>query len=135
MKDCIFCKIVNKSQNAYIIYEDNNYMAFLDVFPRVIGHVLLIPKKHYEWVDDVDNFGEYFEIAKKIGTASKKALNAQWVSYFTIGVDINHAHIHILPRKKNDNQTDVVNFDKILKLEKSKMQEIAQKYSQEIGGV
>ena len=135
MKDCIFCKIIADPSNADVIYQDDKYLAILDIYPRVKGHVLVIPKKHYQWVDEVENFGEYFEVAKKIGIAAKKALNADWISYLTVGVDIPHAHIHVLPRSYNDQQTDVVNFDKILKLEKSEMQEIVKSYRSEIGGV
>lgn len=135
MSECIFCELIADTSIANVVYEDKRYLAFLDIHPLVKGHVLVIPKKHVEWVDEVENFGEYFEVAKKIGIASKKALNADWVSYLTVGVDVPHAHIHVLPRNSNDKQTDVVNFDKILKLQKSEMQNIAKLYRSEIGGV
>jgi histidine triad (HIT) family protein len=135
LKDCIFCKIITDPSDAYVIYQDDKYLALLDIFPRVKGHVLVISKTHFTWVDEVENFGEYFEVAKTIGLAAKKALGADWVSYLTVGVDIPHAHIHVLPRKTGDQQTDVVNFDKILKLSNSEMQNIANLYRTKIGGV
>ena len=135
MKDCIFCELIANPSLANVIYQDDKYIAFLDMYPRVKGHALVIPKIHHQWVDEVEDFGEYWQIAKKIGIASKKVLSADWVSYLTVGVDVPHAHIHVLPRKFNDQQTDVVNFDKILKLQKNEMQNIAKLYRSEIGGV
>ena len=99
MEDCIFCQIVAKKLSSYHIYEDQNFVAFLDVFPREKGHVLVIPKAHLRWVVDVPNFGEYWEVAKKIGLAVQKATNADFISFLTHGLDVPHAHIHILPRK------------------------------------
>ena len=65
MTDCIFCKIVNRELPCYKIYEDESFLVFLDIFPYVEGHVLVIPKKHYRWVWDVENVGEYFEIVER----------------------------------------------------------------------
>ena len=61
MDNCIFCKIINSEIPCTKIYEDENYLAFLDVEPKSEGHTLLIPKKHYRWIYDVENFSEYFE--------------------------------------------------------------------------
>ncbi|GIW63472.1 MAG: HIT family protein [Patescibacteria group bacterium] len=102
MKNCIFCKIVQGEIPCYKIYEDDKFLAFLDINPRVEGHTLLIPKKHYRWVYDVPEFGEYWETAKKIALASKTALSAEFVSFATHGLEVAHAHIHILPRQKGE---------------------------------
>lgn len=102
MNDCIFCKIVSHELPSYTVYEDDLFLGFLDVFPRVKGHTLLIPKKHYRWTYDVPEFGLYWEAVKKITDAMQTAMNPQFVTYVTHGLEVPHAHIHILPRKKGE---------------------------------
>jgi len=72
-------------------------MAFLDIYPKSKGHTLIIPKKHFRWVHDVEPFGEYWQVARKIARAQEKGLSAKWTQYFTHGL-IPHAHIHMKPR-------------------------------------
>lgn len=103
MEQCIFCKIVAKELPSYLVYEDNEYLGFLDIFPRVHGHTLLIPKSHYRWTYDVADFGGYWERAKKIGMAMQNALKVDFVSFMTYGMDVHHAHIHIMPRNEEGN--------------------------------
>ena len=73
MNNCIFCDIVSKKIPAHIIYEDSDFMAFLDIRPLAPGHALVIPKKHYRWVWDVPAIGDYFTIVQKIAHAQQKA--------------------------------------------------------------
>lgn len=98
MENCIFCKIIKKEVSAYIIYEDNNFLAFLDIRPRAPGHTLVIPKTHYRWVWDVPNAGEYFEVVKKIALAQKKAFHEELIMSRVVGDEVPHAHIWVLPR-------------------------------------
>jgi len=100
MRDCLFCKIAIGEIPSYKIYEDDLFFGFLDIHPRVFGHTLLIPKKHYKWVYDVPDFDKYWLAALKITNILKKELNTEFVTYGTHGLEIPHAHIHILPRKK-----------------------------------
>ena len=102
MKDCVFCRIVAKEIPCYKVYEDEDFLAFLDINPRVLGHTLVIPKKHYRWVYDVPNFDAYWRVVKKITMAMKKALKPKFITYVTYGLDIPHAHIHIIPRQANE---------------------------------
>lgn len=120
MEDCIFCNIVAGKIPSYKVYEDGDFIAFLDVFPREKGHVLVIPKQHHRWVIDVPNFGTYWETARKIAQAAKKAMNADFISFLTHGLDVPHAHIHILPRKKNESGF----VPEVTKLSKEEMVEI-----------
>ncbi len=60
MNDCIFCKIVSGDIPAHKIYEDEKYLAFIDIHPQTPGQVQVIPKEHYRWVWDMPNVGEYF---------------------------------------------------------------------------
>lgn len=97
MSDCIFCKIVTHELPSHTVFESDDFIAFLDIFPTVPGHTLVIPKKHARWVYDVPNFGAYWEAVLTVTNAIQKALKPQFVNYFTYG-EVPHAHIHILPR-------------------------------------
>jgi histidine triad (HIT) family protein len=123
MKDCIFCKIIKGEIPSYKIYEDDLFIGFLDVYPRVRGHTLLIPKKHYRWTYDVPAFGNYWEAVKKITFAMQKSLNPEFISYVTHGLEVAHAHIHILPRKKGETAF----VPDIKKIGKDEMDKIASK--------
>ena len=97
MKDCIFCKIVNKEIPAHIVYEDRDFLAFLDIRPQSPGHTLVVPKKHYRWVWDVSNIGDYFEIAQRIALAQRKAFGEDKIVAKIVGEEIPHAHIWLIP--------------------------------------
>lgn len=107
MLDCIFCKIVEGEMPAYKIYEDEQFLAFLDIFPYVEGHILVIPKKHYRWVWDVENIGEYFENVTKISKHLQKVTGNDLVYSTIFGEAVPHAHIHLLP---GINQSDIDNI-------------------------
>lgn len=94
---CIFCKIVRGEIPAEKVYEDDKYIAFLDIHPQSPGHVQVIPKEHYRWVWDMPNVGEYFEVAKKIALAERKAFNTDFVLAKIIGDEVPHAHIWVFP--------------------------------------
>lgn len=93
----IFSKIINKEIPAHIIYEDNKFLAFLDVNPLVFGHTLLIPKKPTKWVWDVEDFEEYFSTARKIIKHYQNVTGNELVTMKVVGTDVPHAHIHIMP--------------------------------------
>jgi len=124
MEDCIFCKIVTGQIPSYKIYEDEKYLGFMDIFPRTKGHSLVIPKKHYRWVNDVPEFGEYWEAAKKISQVLQKSLNSRSIVYLTLGDEVPHAHIHILPQT----QAGIVGIKmtEVIKMEKEEIGKIAE---------
>ena len=132
MENCIFCKIIKNDLPCYSVYDDGDFMAFLDIRPLNLGHILLIPKTHFRWVDDVPNFGAYFELAKKIGLAQRKVLGAESVAYITAGYGVDHAHIHIIPRYENDGHGDVPHGDKIKIFSDQMMAETAEKLRKEV---
>jgi histidine triad (HIT) family protein len=98
MKDCIFCKIAKGEIPYWKIYEDENFLAFLDINPFVEGHTLVIPKKHYRWVWDVPELGEYFAVVRKIANHFQKVTGDEFVASLIWGTDVPHAHIHLLPK-------------------------------------
>ncbi len=100
MKDCIFCKIAKKEVPANIVYEDDHFVAFLDIRPQSPGHTLVIPKAHYRFVWDVPNIGAYSEVAKKIALAQRKAFNEELIVGKIVGDEVHHAHFWVLPRKE-----------------------------------
>ncbi len=125
--DCVFCKIVNGGLPCYKIYEDKVFLGFLDINPLNPGNSLLVPKKHYQWVYDVPNFGTYWEVAKKIGLAAQKAVGAHSINFLTLGYEVPHAHIRIIPRFDNDGHTDGIRLSAIKEISSEKMAEIAAK--------
>jgi len=97
MKDCVFCRIVKGELPCYKIYEDERYLAFLDIAPFVAGHTLVIPKKHYRWVWDVPQMGEYFSLVGRLVNHYQKVLGDDFVATIIWGLDVAHAHVQILP--------------------------------------
>lgn len=98
MPDCIFCKIAKREIPAEIVYEDNDFLAFLDIHPQAPGHTQVIPKEHYRWVWDVPDAGKYFEVVKKIAQAMQKAFgDIDEIHSRVIGEEVPHAHIWIYP--------------------------------------
>lgn len=97
MTDCIFCKIVRDEIPSTKVFENENFIAFMDINPRAVGHVQIIPKQHFRWVWDVPNVGEYFEVARKIALAQKKAFDIEKINCNIAGDEVPHAHIWIYP--------------------------------------
>ena len=129
MKNCIFCQIVKGKIPSYKVYEDVNFFAFLDIKPRAYGHTLVIPKKHYRWVYDLEqeDFKKYWGVVLKITKALQKALNPTFITYVTHGLEIEHAHIHVVPRK---NETAFV--PEIKSFSKEEMEEAVKRIKIEI---
>lgn len=107
--DCLFCKIACKEIVANIVYEDKDTLAFLDIHPRSPGHCVIIPKKHAVNILDLDDalVGPTFLTVKAVSAILNVALKTDG---FTIGInhgrtsgqEIDHLHIHIIPRFIND---------------------------------
>jgi len=79
VEDCIFCKIVRRELPSYLIFEDENFIAFLDIRPLNPGHTLVSPKKHHKWVWDVPEAGRYFETVRTIAKTLQKTMNTEWI--------------------------------------------------------
>lgn len=97
---CIFCKIIKGDIPSHKVYEDDNFLAFLDIHPQSPGHTQIIPKQHHRWVWDVPNVGEYFEIARKVAQAQMKAFNTDFILSKVVGDEVPHAHIWVFPNNK-----------------------------------
>lgn len=132
MENCVFCKVVVGELPSYKIYEDDNFLGILDIHPVSKGHSLVIPKKHFTWVHDVEPFGDYWITSRKVARATQKGLNTKWVQYFTHGL-IPHAHIHILPRYDELGAGPAVQPEEPkLKFSKEEFEQIAEKIKKEL---
>ncbi len=116
MENCIFCKIVKGTIPSHKVYEDADFLAFLDIRPESPGHTLVIPKDHYRWVWDHPKVGAYFEVAKKIALAERKAFDTELIISKVYGEEVPHAHIWVFPDKsiKGDKADFVGNSKKII---------------------
>ena len=94
----IFTKIINRQIPAHIIAEDENNIAFLDINPLSIGHSLVIPKKEVDYIFDLDdvNYTSLNLFAKKVAAALKKVTKKR-IGTAVIGIEVPHAHIHLIP--------------------------------------
>ena len=127
----IFSKIVAGEIPCYKIAENNNFLAFLDVFPLKKGHVLVIPKKEVDYIFDLDNetYDGLMSFSKTVALALKQAIPCNRVAMSIIGLEVPHAHVHLIPMSTMND----VNFsNEKLKLTKEEFEEIAQKIKQYI---
>jgi histidine triad (HIT) family protein len=120
----IFSKIIAGEIPCYKIAENDNFIAFLDVFPLKKGHVLVVPKKEVDYIFDLDdeNYSGLMLFAKDIASAIKKTIPCNRIGVTVIGLEVPHAHIHLIPiYTEND-----MNFrNEKLKLSKEEFEEIA----------
>ncbi len=109
MENCIFCKINSKEIPAYVVYEDDICIAFLDISQTTVGHTLVIPKKHYLNFLEVDQatLTHMTKVTQELSKIIVKKLNAKGVNILTnagedAGQTVMHFHMHIIPRYGND---------------------------------
>jgi histidine triad (HIT) family protein len=105
MENCIFCKIIAGNIPALKVFEDEESLAFLDIHPVTKGHILLIPKIHIEWIQDVPDvlLSSMFSKTKKLIHSMKESLLCDYVQISIVGKDVPHFHIHLIPRFFDDN--------------------------------
>ena len=121
----IFTKIVKGEIPAYKIAEDENFLAFLDVFPLSKGHVLVIPKQEIDSIFDLsdESYTNLWLFAKKTAKALKRVMPCKRVGIAVIGLEVPHAHIHLIPLQNVED----INFSKPkLKVEDAEMKGIAE---------
>ncbi len=130
IENCIFCKIIRKEIPAYILYEDDYSIAFLDINPLTKGHTLFIPKEHVERLSDMDlEFSrKFYESFQKFLKLFEKSIAQDYNIIVnngkTAGQEIFHAHIHIVPRYGKE----TIFSWKANKLDKKEAEEILSKF-------
>ncbi|HZK93817.1 MAG TPA: HIT family protein [Prolixibacteraceae bacterium] len=126
----IFSKIVNGEIPCYKVAENEDYLAFLDIFPLVTGHVLVIPKVETDYLFDLDDqkYTGLMQFTKRIALAIKKAIPCKKVGVAVLGLEVPHAHIHLVPL----NSESDINFSKPkLKLSAEEFTKVAAKIADE----
>ena len=95
----IFSRIISGEIPNYKIAEDDNFYAFLDVNPLKEGHTLVVPKQEVDYIFDLDDktLGDMMVFAKKVAAKIKKARGSKKVAIVVIGLEVPHAHIHLIP--------------------------------------
>ena len=95
----IFTKIINKEIPCYKVAETKNCIAFLDINPNAEGHTLCIPKKEIDNIFDLDTelYNELMVFSKKVAKALKKAISCERIAMSVIGLEVPHAHVHLIP--------------------------------------
>lgn len=95
----IFSKIVSGTIPSYKVAENEHFLAFLDAFPLRRGHVLVIPKQEEDYLFDLDaeNYLDLMDFTREVALALKKAIPCERISMQVIGLEVPHAHIHLIP--------------------------------------
>ena len=95
----IFSRIVAGEIPCYKVAENENFLAFLDIFPLVKGHILVIPKKEIDYIFDIESkeYKELWAFAQKVSKAQKKIITCERIGVAVIGLEVPHAHIHLVP--------------------------------------
>ena len=127
-EECIFCQIVGKKIPSQILFENETTLAFLDIFPVSKGHTIVIPKNHYNNLEDipVNRLTELFEVVKKVSTTIHKKLkvdgyNILQNNFKAAGQLINHFHVHIIPRSRKDGKFQLLTPKEQMKEEELKI--------------
>lgn len=122
----IFSKIISGEIPGFKILENDNFYAFLDIMPLAPGHTLVVPKIEIDYLFDLENqlLGEVLPFAKKVAFALERAIPCQRIGVAVIGLEVPHAHIHLIPLQTMDD----INFSKPkLKMTQQELQNIAEK--------
>jgi len=121
----IFSKIINGEIPSHKVYEDDNFLAFLDIRPMVKGHILVIPKKEVDYLFDM-NPEEYTSLllaAQKVAKGIKKSVPCTKVGMTVIGLEVPHAHVHLMPI---NNVGDMSFKNPVVEMTQSEMNQLAQ---------
>ena len=121
----IFSKIISGEIPSFKIYEDDNFLAFLDINPNALGHTLCIPKKEIDQIFDLDDetLSELIIFSKKVANAIKKAVVCQRVGMSVIGLEVPHVHVHLIPI----NNMNDMSFDTKISMTESQFNETMNK--------
>ncbi|NDV78492.1 HIT family protein [Dysgonomonas sp. 511] len=120
----IFTKIIKGEIPSYKVAEDDNFYAFLDINPMTKGHTLVVPKQETDYIFDLDDttLAQMNIFAKKVAIAIKQAIPCQRVGMMVVGMEVPHAHIHLIPINK---ESDMILSNQRQKLEKAEFEAIA----------
>ncbi len=121
----VFTRIINRELPAYIVAEDEKFLAFLDIMPLKKGHVLVIPKQETDYIFDLDAdlLGEMMIFAQSVAVKIRKVISCKRIGVAVVGLEVPHAHIHLIPI----NAIDDMNFSNPkLQLDAAEMQQLSE---------
>ena len=126
----IFTKIVNREIPCYKIAEDENFLAFLDVNPNAIGHTLCIPKQEIDKIFELDDahYLGLMQFSKRIAIALEKAVPCKRIGMSVIGLEVPHAHVHLIPL----NEMDEMRFQNKVRLSKEEFEALVKKIQENL---
>ena len=101
-KDCIFCKIIAGDIPSFVIHENDDFIAILDIAQFTEGHTIVLPKEHHRTIWDVPDIGAYYTTAQEVAD-HYRSMGFKYVDTLTFGRMVPHAHIHVVPHN-NDSQ-------------------------------
>ena len=103
----IFSKIIAGDIPSYKVYEDNEHYAFLDINPNAVGHTLCVPKKEVDKIFDLSkkDFNKLMDFSRTVAVAIEKAIPCDRVGMSVVGLEVPHAHVHLIPLKKMEDAT------------------------------
>ena len=106
----IFTKIISGEISSFKVAENENFLAFLDISPIAKGHVLVIPKRETDYLFDIskDEYSELWKFAQQVAKAMDKVLDCNRIGVAVIGLEVPHAHIHLVPL----NNVSDINFER-----------------------
>ncbi len=132
--DCVFCDIVAGRNPHEIIYEDAEFLGFLDRYPLNPGHTQFIPKQHVRWVWDMEKqeIGFLFMKVQRVVKALQKVFNTEWVIADTGGIGVAHAHVHLVPRFEDDGHGELPDPKILREIPENEMEDIARRIRAEI---
>ncbi len=121
----IFSRIISGEIPSYKVAENDRFFAFLDISPMAKGHTLVVPKQEVDYIFDLDDqtLGDMNIFAKKVAKAIEKAVLCKRVGLMVVGLEVPHAHIHLIPITK---ESDMSLANARLKLEQAEFEKIAQ---------
>lgn len=127
----VFSKIVAGEIPCYKVAEDENFLAFLDINPLVEGHTLVIPKKEVDYIFDLDSdtYSGLMAFARKVAKAIKSTIDCKRVGVAVLGMAVPHAHIHLVPLRK---ESDLNFSNPKIELTNDEMNKIANKISSKV---
>ncbi|ALO16068.1 HIT-like protein [Salinivirga cyanobacteriivorans] len=129
--ETIFSKIVKGDIPSHKVYEDDNFLAFLDIAPLKKGHTLVIPKRTEDYLFDLDDseLAEMMIVSKKVAKAIKKVFPCEKVGVAVLGLEVPHAHIHLVPL---ESEQDINFANPKLQLSQEEMADIAAKLQAQV---
>ena len=130
MKKCLFCKIISNQAPSHKLWEDKDFLAFLDINPVNTGHTLLIPKKHIDDILDLEEprYSNIFKTAKKLAKIIRIAMKSKRIGIGIEGLSVPHLHVHLIPVNK------INDFDpnRAKKATQEELLEVAEKIKQKM---